>query len=151
MMIHTISTKRLPYPSHEVWQAVTNFKKYSEWWPSTVRIKILQLEEGLCGSQIKVRPFGGHGFICKVVDFSKNTELRIKYSGIYSGSGVWTIAENRGGCQVTYEIKLDIDSLFIRWLSHILPIDKIHSRLMNKVLSGLEQHLGRLSAQNGDR
>jgi hypothetical protein len=66
------------------------------------------------------------------------------YTGIYTGTGRWTISEvNEQRC-VTYEIELKIQSTMIRLLSSVLPVASIHSHLMEKVLSGLGQYLGQI-------
>ena len=64
-----------------------------------------------------------------------------EYSRIYKGLGVWTISENNGYCNVTYEIDLEVNHPLIRILSYLLPVDKIHYKLMEKVFLGLEQIL----------
>ena len=65
----------------------------------------------------------------------------MKYSGIYSGIGVWTLSEANGQCNVTYEILLEIENTIVRLLSYILPVAKIHSKLMKDVLIGLGQQV----------
>lgn len=99
------------------------------------------VSEGLVGSRIEVRPYGGQGFVCEVVDVKQNSELRMKYSGMYNGTGIWKISDVNGHCRVTYEIRLEAENLWIRFLLSILPVATIHSRLMTKVLSGLERYL----------
>lgn len=69
-------------------------------------------------------------------------ELTLNYSGIYTGTGTWTISEVNSQCLVTYRIELEIQSRLVRLVSSILPVATIHSKLMGKVLTGLEQYLG---------
>jgi hypothetical protein len=70
----------------------------------------------------------------------------MKYSGIYTGTGRWTISDINGQSQVTYKIELTINSTLIRLLSSVLPVASIHSKLMEEVLSGLGQYLGKLKS-----
>ncbi len=139
--IHTINSKILPYPAQHIWRVITDFGGYSEWWPSSLKITLLRVARELIGSRVEVRPYGGQSFICEVVSVIQHEELRMKYSGIYQGTGVWTISQNNEHCHVTYEIFLEVDNLWIRALSSILPVATIHSRLMTKVFSGLERYL----------
>lgn len=153
--IHTINTKELPYPPQQIWQVITDFSSYPKWWPSSIKIKVRRASINLIGSRIEVRPYGGQGFECEVVGITQHRELRMKYSGIYTGTGIWKISDINEHCRVTYEIMLEIDNLWIRFLSSILPVTKMHSQLMTKVLSGLERYLeekypsGRQAAANG--
>ena len=73
-------------------------------------------------------------------------EISLKYSGIYSGTGTWTISEINGHSLVTYKIELRIQSTFVRLLSSVLPVARIHSRLMDEVLVGLGHYLGKLKS-----
>ena len=76
------------------------------------------------------------------------TELTMTYTGIYTGTGRWTISEVNGQRLVTYEIELKIQSTILRLLSFVLPVASIHSRLMEKVLSGLGQYLEEIDAHH---
>lgn len=125
----------------KIWRVITDFSGYQEWWPAPLKTKALRVAEGLIGSRIEIRPYGGKGFVCEVVDVKHDSELRMKYSGIYSGTGVWTISDVNEHCRVTYEIMLEIENFWILLLSSFVPVTKIHSRLMSDVLSGLEQYL----------
>jgi ribosome-associated toxin RatA of RatAB toxin-antitoxin module len=139
--IHVKNMKMLPYSAQQIWDIITDFKAYSEWWPAKVKTKVLKIFTEVKGSQIEVKPYGGIGFICEVVNVKPNAELVMEYSGLYKGLGVWTISENNGQCNVTYEINLDVNHPLIRILSHIFPVDKIHYNLMEKVFLGLEKKL----------
>jgi ribosome-associated toxin RatA of RatAB toxin-antitoxin module len=141
--IHAVNAKVLPYPVQQIWRVITDFDGYSKWWPSSIRTKVIWVSETLIGSRIEVRPYGGRGFICEVVGVTEHSELRMKYSGIYRGIGGWTLSDVNEHCRVTYKIMLEIDDLWIRLLSYILPVTKIHARLMTKVLSGLERYLAK--------
>lgn len=141
IQIKNKNMKTLPYSAQQIWDIIIDFKAYSEWWPSKVKTKALKISNEVIGSQIEVRPYGGMGFICEVVKVKPNTELVMEYSGLYKGLGVWTISENNGQCNVAYEINLDVNHPLIRISSHLLPVDKIHYNLMEKVFLGLEQKL----------
>ena len=139
--IHTINSKVLPHTRAQIWEVITDLSNYSAWWPSSLKIKTLHLSEGLIGSQIEIRPYGGQAFYCEVSGMDNSSELVMTYTGIYTGTGRWTISEINAQRSVTYEIELKIENIIIRLLSFVLPVTSIHSHLMEKVLSGLGKYL----------
>ena len=130
----------------QIWKVITDLSSYSAWWPSSIKIKTLHLSNELIGSRIEVRPYGGQPFCCEVSSINDSKELTLKYSGIYSGTGKWTISEINGESCVTYKIELKIQNTMVRLLSFVLPVASIHSKLMEEVLTGLGQYLGKLKS-----
>jgi ribosome-associated toxin RatA of RatAB toxin-antitoxin module len=145
--IQTTNSMILPHSAIQIWEVITDLSSYSAWWPSSIKIKTLRLSNELIGSRIEVRPYGGQAFCCEVSNIIDSKELTLKYSGIYSGTGIWTISEINGQSRVTYKIELKIQNTMIRLLSFILPVASIHSKLMGEVLTGLGQYLGKLKSE----
>ncbi|ADR33767.1 hypothetical protein Sulku_1104 [Sulfuricurvum kujiense DSM 16994] len=139
--IHSINSITIPFPAEEIWMILTDITSYSLWWPSNVKIKVLNITEDFIGSQVEVRPYGGIPFFCEFSECVTNAKLVMQYSGIYSGLGVWTLTETNGQTKLDYEINLEINNLFIHLLSYVVPVDTIHHNLMNEVLLGLENRL----------
>jgi ribosome-associated toxin RatA of RatAB toxin-antitoxin module len=127
----------------QIWEVITDLSSYSAWWPASIKIKILHLSKELIGSRIEVRPYGGQAFCCEVLNINDSKELTLKYSGIYSGTGKWTISEINGQSRVTYKIDLKIQNTMIRLLSFVFPVASFHLKLMEEVLTGLGQYLGK--------
>jgi len=144
--IQTTDSKLLPYPLPRIWQAISDLATYSAWWPARIGIKTLLVTDGLIGSRMEVRPHGGPAFYCEVADLKEGKELSLKYTGIYEGTGTWTISEMNGMSRVSYAIDLKIQSLTIRLLATVLPVASIHSKLMVPVLDGLEQYLAKMDS-----
>ena len=124
-----------------IWRAITDFSSYAKWWPSSVRIAVRRNTPGLVGSQVQLRPFGGRAFICEVESIRDGAELRLRYSGVYRGTGVWRIAAEGGNCRVTYRVDLEIVDPLMKLLSFAVPIPRLHSRLMRDVFAGLDGYL----------
>jgi hypothetical protein len=124
-------------PPGPIWQAITDFSSYATWWPSSVKIVVRRNTPELAGSQVQLRPFGGRAFVCEVESIREGVELRIQYSGVYRGPGVWTIAAGDGNCRVTYRVDLEIVDPLMKLLSYIIPIPRLHSSLMREVFAGL--------------
>jgi ribosome-associated toxin RatA of RatAB toxin-antitoxin module len=139
--IQTTNSKILPHSAMEVWKVITDLPSYSAWWPPSIKIKTLHLSNELVGSRIELRPYGGQAFFCEVSSINDSKELTLEYSGIYSGTGMWTIFEINGQSCVTYRIELKIQNTMISLLSFVLPVASIHSKLMEEVLTGLGQYL----------
>ena len=139
--IHSLNSITLPFSTQQIWKIITDITSYSLWWPKTVKITVLNSTQRVIGSQVEVRPYGGLPFFCEFTECVDNVKLVMKYSGIYSGLGVWTLTEMNGRTKVDYEINLEINNLLIRLLSYVVPADKIHYNLMNEVLVGLENRL----------
>jgi ribosome-associated toxin RatA of RatAB toxin-antitoxin module len=144
--IQTTNSKILPHTAMQIWKVITDLSSYSAWWPSSIKIKTLRLSKELIGSRIEVRPYGGQAFCCEVSNINDSKELTLKYSGIYSGTGMWTISEINGQSLVTYKIELKIQNTMIRLLSFVLPVASIHSKLMEEVLTGLGHYLEKLKS-----
>ncbi len=72
----------------------------------------------------------------------------MKYSGIYVGTGKWTISEINGQSLITYKIDHKIQSNLIRLLSAVLPVATTHFKLMKEVLTGLERFKINFSCYN---
>lgn len=141
--IQADDTAVISYPPDQIWHAITDFNAYSKWWPSSVKIVVRQTAQELVGSQVRLRPFGGRAFVCEVESIREGSELRLQYSGVYRGTGVWTIVEGAGNCRVTYRVDLRIADPMMRLLSYIVSIPRLHSNLMKEVFAGLAGYLAR--------
>ncbi len=139
--IHTVSSAVLPFEVGTVWRCLTDVASYPLWWPGSIKVKVISVTEQLLGSKIEIRPYSGMPFYCEFVGCASDEKLVMSYSGLYSGVGVWTLTQTGELTKVDYEINLEIKSRFVRLLSYVVPIDKIHSKLMNDVLLGLENRL----------
>ena len=123
-----------------IWRAIIDFNSYTKWWPVSVRIVVHRVTPELVGSQVEIKPYGGRAFLCEVESVRDGVELRLQYSGVYRGIGVWTIVES-GSSRVLYRIDLEVADPFMKLLSYIVSIPWLHSKLMREVFSGLEGYV----------
>jgi ribosome-associated toxin RatA of RatAB toxin-antitoxin module len=128
-------------PPGRIWQAITDFSSYQKWWPASVRIVVHRVTPELLGSQVEIKPYGGRAFLCEVESVRDGSELRLQYSGVYRGIGVWTIAESGSSSRVVYRIDLEVADPFMKILSYIVSIPRLHSKLMREVFEGLAGYL----------
>ena len=130
-------------PPDLIWQAITDFSSYQKWWLASVRIVVRRVTPELLGSQVEIKPYGGRAFLCEVESIRDGSELRLRYSGVYRGIGVWTIVESGSSSRVVYRIDLEVADPFMKLLSYIVSIPRLHSKLMREVFEGLEGYLVR--------
>ena len=128
-------------PSDRIWRAIIDFNSYTKWWPASVRILVHRVTPELVGSQVEIKPYGGRAFLCEVESIRDGVELRLRYSGVYRGIGVWTIAESGSSSRVVYRIDLEVAGSFVKLLSYIVSIPRLHSKLMREVFTGLVGYL----------
>jgi hypothetical protein len=96
----------------------------------------------LVGSTFQLKPYGGKAFTVEVVGVDAGSVLHMTYSGIYRGTGEWKVATSNGlGSVISYRIDLEITDRSTALLSYVLPVSRIHSRLMRQVFEGLKDHL----------
>ena len=139
--IHSVNSITIPLPARQIWTILTDIPSYPLWWPLTLKIKIRNATQDVIGSQVEIRPYGGMSFYCEFSEMVEPVKLVMQYSGIYSGLGIWTLTEMNGQTKIDYEINLEVNNPFIRLLSYVIPVEKIHYKLMNEVLLGLENRL----------
>jgi ribosome-associated toxin RatA of RatAB toxin-antitoxin module len=140
--IQSTRFRTLPFPASAVWPVIADVAAYPAWWPSSAKVRVLQVMPGLLGSRLEIRPYGGQPFVCTVDGVDAPRSLRTAYSGIYSGSGTWTLDEDSSGqTRVGYGIDLRIESRFIRLLARILPVTALHDRLTDAILEALAKRV----------
>lgn len=97
----------------------------------------------LIGSRLEIRPYGGQAFTCEVIGLTPEREMRMAYTGIYTGTGAWTLEPTGSGhTRIGYRIDLHIQSAFIRFLARFLPVTAMHNKLTEQILDRLAQRLG---------
>jgi len=128
-------------PPDRIWQAIADFSSFPQWWPSSVKIVVRRAAPELIGSQVEIKPYGGRAFLCEVESTREGAEMRLQYSGVYRGTGVWTITAGEGNCRVTYRVDLEIVDPLMKVLSYIMSIPRLHSSLMREVFAGLAGYL----------
>lgn len=145
--IHVTDTAELPYVPAIVWKTLVDFPASPVWWGPNVVVTVQHFEPAIVGTIVSVRPYGGLGFRCRVSEVNSETEMKMEYfEGIYRGIGIWRLTPNDKGTRLSYEIDLEIKSVFMKVLSCFLNIGSIHSRLMQQVFENLKQHIGRSCA-----
>ncbi len=138
----------LPFPPDMVWKALTDFKAYPLWWPSTVTVHVLQATPEVVGSKIELEPRNGKRLSLQVAACVPQLSMHMAYvGGVYLGAGLWQLEAVAKGTQLSYAVDLEIRSRLVALISYVLDIPAVHSRLMRHIFDGLLQHLERQPAQ----
>ena len=120
-----------------VYSAMVDFENYPKWWPTELRLRLLQTTTILMGSRFEVRPRGG-SFICEVSQVVPEKEFQIQYEGLHRGTGIWTFERQGEGTRLCYQIDLEPQGWLPRLLSNFMDFAGMHSRGMERVFDGLE-------------
>jgi ribosome-associated toxin RatA of RatAB toxin-antitoxin module len=126
----------------KIFDAISDFRFYSQWWGKKVHVKLIQVTENKIGSRVEVHASRGW-FRCELVSLLPFEEVRIKYyEGVQSGEGIWKINRLEDGkCELIYSIDLEPKGLLPRFLSNYINFSKIHSKAMLGLFEGLEKYL----------
>ncbi len=128
----------IPAPIESVWASVSDVASYPDWWPKSVRIRILQHEPEVIGSCLELQPVGGKAFRCRVESIDPPCRMSMRYfGGFISGDGEWRLQSVDGGTKVQYHLDVQAAGRLVAWIGRLVPLGKIHSYQMQGVLRRL--------------
>ena len=132
----------VPFPPAGVWRVLADVAAYPNWWPRCLGLRVLRREAGLVGSEVEQRPFGGRPFRCRVEAVEEPFRIRTQYhGGFIEGRGEWRLEPVGPGTRVCYELDVRAEGHVVACLGRIVPLGRIHSRLMRNVFRQLERVL----------
>lgn len=148
--IQTVDEKVVPSSPAEVWRVLTDVGAYPRWYPRSLRLRVLRAETAVVGSQIELRPFGGRAFRCEIETTEEPRRMGVRYyGGFISGRGEWRLEPVESGTRVAYEIDAQAAGRTVAWLSAVLPLARLHSNQMQRVLAQLSTAVGTSGAGSG--
>lgn len=123
----------------KIFDIISDVRTYPNWWPTSVKVKVLEHKDDGLGSKIEVRAAGGW-FRCTITSVDKPTKIGIQYyDGVQKGEGWWTITKiDENLVQVCYTIDLEPYGFVPRILSNFLDFSKIHSNLMKDIYKKIQ-------------
>jgi uncharacterized protein YndB with AHSA1/START domain len=150
--IKAIDEAIVPFPPSEVWRVLADIAAYPNWWPRHLGLRVLHREPGLVGSEVEERPFGGRPFRCRVEGVEEPLSIRTRYyGGFIEGRGEFRLESVGSGTRVRYELDVHAEGWTVACLSRILPLGRLHSRLMKGVFRQLERALAQRKADSSPR
>lgn len=150
--IKAIDEAIVPFPPTEVWRVLADIAAYPSWWPRHLGLRVVHREPGLVGSEVEQRPFGGRPFRCRVEAVEEPFSIRMRYyGGLIEGRGEFRLESVGSGTRVRYELDVHAEGRAVACLGRILPLGRIHSRLMQGVFRQLERALMQGKAASSPR
>lgn len=134
----------VPFPASEAWSVLTDFAAYPRWWPKSLGLRLLSAGEGLVGTEVELRPFGGRPFRCRVEAVDAPSRIQMRYfGGFIAGSGEWRLEPSGEETRVLYQLDVRAHGWLVGLLGRVFHLGRLHSRSMQSVLRSLEQELAR--------
>ena len=117
-----------------IYSIISDLDTYALWWPGA---KIIKLDD----TRVEVFPAGPGSFTWENIEIDQDVKVVLKYKGIFSGTGTWRIDKDGAMSYLTYHVSASIDHGFYRFINKFVPINKLHSKMMQKVFKSLDAFL----------
>ncbi|HET9870858.1 MAG TPA: SRPBCC family protein, partial [bacterium] len=109
------------------------------WWPRSIRF---QVDPGpvKVGTRMRVSNQGLVRWTAEVTDIQENKKIMFRYfDGAWDGTAAWTLTPEGSGTRVAYSIDIVPVPFWLKALSGVLDLGKIHSKMMAGVLASLQK------------
>ncbi len=124
----------------KVWRVLADIAAVPQWWPASLRVRVLRQLPGIVGSELELRPYGGRPFCCRVVAVEEPRRMQVEYfGGFITGTGEWQLEPTGSGTRVRYNIDVQAEGRLVAWLNRLVDLGKIHSRQMQNILRCLKR------------
>lgn len=130
----------IPFALEQVWAVLADIEASPRWWPAAVKLTVISFDPAIVGSEMEIHPRGGRPFRCRVEAIEPPQRMRTRYgNGFITGTGEWLLEAAGSGTRVSYELDAQAHGWLVAVLGKLLPLARMHSRLMADILAGLEQ------------
>lgn len=144
--IRAVDQRAMPLAAEGIWPVLADVPGYVAWYPSSLNLRVLGVTADRVGSEVEICPRGGRPFRCRVESLDPPRRLCVRYPGDFiTGTGEWRLEPTTVGTLVTYEMNVVAHGRLAAWLGKLLPLGRLHSRLMRHVLENLEREAARRS------
>lgn len=132
----------LNYPVDYVYRTVTDIASYSKWWPHEIKSELAHLDPAIIGTTINVQNGAFVKWQSVISGFKTNRLLAIDYvDGAWIGKTAWRFEGIPEGTKITMDIDISCNRLWLKAVSKIMNLSKMHSRQMQKVFRNLNNYL----------
>jgi catechol 2,3-dioxygenase-like lactoylglutathione lyase family enzyme len=139
--VKSIDTCLLKFPVDYVYRTITDFASYAKWWPREIKFDIEHLNPNITGTTINVQ----NGIVkwkSKITGFKNNKLLAIDYiEGAWLGKTCWRVEDKAGDTELTMEIDLEINRLWLKPISAVINFSAVHSKQIHRIFRNLEKYL----------
>lgn len=134
----------LNYPVDYVYRTVTDIASYSKWWPHEVKSELEFLDPAIIGTRINVQNGPLVKWSSVVSGFKTNKLLAIDYvDGAWTGKTAWRFEETAEGTKLTMEIDISCNRLWLKAVSKVINLSRMHSKQITRIFANLRKHLER--------
>ena len=135
-------TRLLKFPIDYVYRTLTDFASYSKWWPHAIKFDIEHLNPAIIGTTINIQNGPFVKWKSKISGFKTNKLLAIDYvEGAWLGKTYYRFEEKDEGTELSLEIDLDVNNVWLKVLSLPMNFAAIHSRQVKHIFNNLEKYL----------
>ena len=132
----------LYYPAEKIYRVLTDFAAYPAWYPKGIKFSIGYLDKKVIGTTLTIQNSPLVKWEAKITGFKPNELIGMDYTrGAWLGKTRWELHEKGPQTLVTYEIDLQVNKGWLRFLGNIIDFSKYHSKQMQTVFKNLEKHL----------
>ena len=132
----------LNYPVDYVYRTVTDIASYSKWWPHEVKSELEYLDPAIIGTRINVQNGPFVKWKSVVSAFKTNKLLAIDYvEGAWIGKTAWRFEETPGGTKLTMEIDISCNRLWLKAVSKVINLSRMHSKQISRIFANLGGYL----------
>lgn len=140
--LKAIDSVLLNYPVDFVYRTVTDIASYSKWWPHEIRSELEYLDPAIIGTTINVRNGPFVKWQSVVTGFKTNRLLAIDYvEGAWIGKTAWRFEETETGTKLTMDIDISCNRLWLKAVSRVINLSKMHSKQVQKIFRNLDGYL----------
>lgn len=134
----------LNFPVDYVYRTVTDIASYSKWWPHEVKSELEYLDPAIIGTRINVQNGPFVKWKSVVSGFKTNRLLAIDYvDGAWTGKTAWRFEETTAGTKLTMEIDISCNRLWLKAVSKVINLSKMHSKQIAGIFASLGKYLER--------
>ncbi len=134
----------LNYPVDYVYRTVTDIASYSQWWPHEVKSELEYLDPAIIGTRINVQNGPFVKWKSVVSAFKTNRLLAIDYvEGAWIGKTTWRFEETSAGTKLTMEIDISCNRLWLKAVSKVINLSRMHSKQITRIFANLAKYLER--------
>jgi len=133
---------KLNYPVDFVYRTVTDIANYDKWWPSEVKSELEYLDPAIIGTRINVQNGPFVKWRSVVSGFKTNRLLAVDYvDGAWTGKTAWRFEEIPGGTKLTMEIDISCNRLWLKAVSRVMNLSRMHSKQISRIFGNLGGYL----------
>lgn len=135
-------SRLLDFPVDYVYRTITDFTAYSKWWPHEIKFDIEHLHPAVVGTTINIQNGPFVKWKSKITSFKTNKLLAIDYvEGAWVGKTLWSFEEKDGATELTFELDIEVNKLWLNLLSPFINFSGYHSHQVKHIFNNLEKYL----------